>query len=67
MVQGILLEVERFKRIHCQDSDIRFYLRMKTMQHEEDWDLRSHAVIASGFWRETIYLWKQVGGDRIAC
>ena len=58
--QGILLEVERYKRQKCQDSDLLYYTRLKELQHEEDWEIKQKMTIVHGFWRETIFLWKQV-------
>ena len=59
-MQNILLEVERYKRQKCQDSDLDFCTRLRELQHEEDWEIKQKLTVVNGFWRETIFLWKKV-------
>lgn len=59
-MQHILIEVERYKRQVCGDSDGTYYQRLKECLHEEDWEVKSKLTVVHGFWRETIFLWKKV-------
>lgn len=58
--QSVLIEVEKYKRQKCGDSNEVYYARLKALEFEEDWVIKGKMTIANGFWRETIYLWKQV-------
>lgn len=60
LLQHILIEVERYKRQVCGDSDQVYYKRLKECLHEEDWEVKSKLTVVHGFWRETIFLWKKV-------
>lgn len=61
LLQNVLIEVERYKRLKCEDSDEVYYHRLKSLQHEEDWVIKEKMTIANGFWRETIFLSNKVG------
>ena len=60
-LQRVLIEVEKYKRQKCGDSNEVYYSRLKKLEFEEDWDIKEKMTIANGFWRETIYLWNKVG------
>ena len=59
-LQNVVIEVERYKRQKCGGSDQLYYLRLKHLQHEEDWEIKAKITIVNGFWRETIFLWNKV-------
>ena len=59
-MQNVIIEVERYKRQKCGGSDQAYYLRLKHLQHEEDWEIKEKMTILNGFWRETIFLWNKV-------
>ena len=66
-LQNILIEVERYKRQVCGDSDQVYYTRLKEIQYQEDWDVKAKLTVAHGFWRETIFLWKKVPSKSSFC
>ena len=60
MLQNVLIEVERYKRQQCGGSEELYYMRLKELHYEEDWEIKEKMTIANGFWRETIFLWNKV-------
>ena len=77
-MQNVLTEVERYKRQYCGGSEAVYYMRLKELQYEEDWDIKEKMTKANGFWRETIFLcdkvantacflYPQVTGTSLSC